>query len=176
MLANLVAAKAPPWDPEAGLPKRRRIPHADPEDRRALAMARDAAHLAAIGRMIYGALVEQLREVDGVSKDDRFRSGLVAGIERHGTAAASCDLAEVFRFMPQHSGDRAPCLVGDPEYVRDGQAENFAPLLESYRLAGRKNEKGSRRARLCETGHAKDRRAEWLPERHTLHRCTIGGT
>jgi hypothetical protein len=165
LLAKLVAAKATfAWDPDDGLPEAL-DDHADAADRRALAVARDAAHLAAIGRLIYGALVEWLREEDGASTDDRFRSGLVAGIQKYGDAAACCDLGGIYHFVPNIPEIVRNVLSETQRYLRAGTPGNFQSLLGTYRLAEEKR-KGARRARLGDTGHSKDRRADWLPERH----------
>ncbi len=165
LLSKIVAAKATfPRNADAGLPKVL-DDYADAEDQRALAVARDAAHLAAIGRMIYGALVEWRREQDGVSTNARFRSGLDAGIQKFGDAAARCDLGEVYRFVPNIPDIVRNVLSETQGYVHAGVAGNFQSLLAVYRLAEEKR-KGARRARLGETGHSKDRRADWLPERH----------
>jgi hypothetical protein len=49
---------------------------ADESDRVALGLARDAAELAAIGRTVYGALVEQLRADHGRGDEPTFRTML----------------------------------------------------------------------------------------------------
>ena len=69
LLANLVSKKATfAVEPDSRLPADL-DKYADEVDREALAIARDAAHLAAIGRMVYGALVERLREQEGISSE-----------------------------------------------------------------------------------------------------------
>ena len=165
LLAKLVAAKASfTWEPDSGLPQGLDA-YADAHDQRALAVARDAAHLAAIGRMVYGALVETQRERDGISTDDRFRSLLDSGSQKYAEAAGRCDLAEVYRFVPNIPLHVRNVLSDTQKYVLSGVTSNFQPLLAAYRLA-EENRKGGRRARLGEMGHSRDRRADWLPERH----------
>jgi len=61
---------------------------ADEPDQRALRIARDAANLAAIGRTVYGALVEFLREEDDGPVETTFRSRLPSHFDAYGQAAA----------------------------------------------------------------------------------------
>jgi hypothetical protein len=66
LLANssLPIFKLELWDPEIAS-------IADPDDRPALKRARQAASLVCLGRALYAAMVEELRETDSKSSTDR---------------------------------------------------------------------------------------------------------
>ena len=165
LLARLVIRKATftlePGSPlPAGLDE-----YADATDLEALAVARDAAHLAAIGRMVYGALVETLRQEEGVSTKRTFRERLVEGFAAHGRAAKRCDLAVVERFVPKMSAAVRKVLRQTQEFVQAGAPADFQTLRSCYRDA-EVDRKTIRRARLSESAHAKDRRHDWEPDRH----------
>ena len=165
LLARLVIGKATfalePGSPlPAGLDE-----YADATDLEALTVARDAAHLAAIGRMVYGALVETLREEEGVSSRRTFRERLVEGFANHGRASKRCDLVVVERFVPKMSAAVRNVLRQTQDFIRAGNPADFYTLLSCYRDA-EVDRKTIRRARLAESAHAKDRRHEWEPDRH----------
>lgn len=165
LLARLVIRKATftlePGSPlPAGLDE-----YADATDLEALVVARDAAHLAAIGRMVYGALVETLRQEEGVSTKCTFRERLVEGFAAHGRAAKRCDLAVVERFVPKMSAAVRKVLRQTQEFVKAGVPADFQTLRSCYRDA-EVDRKTIRRARLSESAHAKDRRHDWEPDRH----------
>ena len=77
---------------------------ADEPDRVALGLARDAAELAAIGRTVYGALVEQLRADDGCSDESTFRTLLAEKVDRHGRGAMRFNISSARRFLPSLPG------------------------------------------------------------------------
>jgi hypothetical protein len=165
LLGNLVSAQASfRWERDGALPVDL-DEHADAADKRALAVARDAAHLAAIGRMVYGALVERLCEADGIPPTKNFGAGLVVGFEKYGAAAARCNLDEVDKFVPGMTDLVKRVLIETQLFVRSNKPDDFGMLFDAYRAA-EVDRKSSRRARLGDVGHAKDRREEWLPERH----------
>jgi hypothetical protein len=165
LLARLIEGKAV-FAPERGW----RLPagldqYADDGDRAALAVARDAARLAALGRMVYGALVESLREAEGVSTERTFRDRLVEGFASYGAAAKRCDLDEVERLVPKMPVAVRAVLRRTQEFVAANDPAAFGALLACYRDA-EIDRKTSRRARLGDSGHARDRRFEWEPKRH----------
>ena len=165
LLARLVIRKAAfPLEPDSVLPAGL-DEYADESDKEALPISRDAAHLAAIGRMVYGALVETLREEEGVSSDNTFRDRLVEGFACHGRAAKRCDLAAVERFVPKMSASVRAVLRQTQDFVKAGAPADFYKLRQCYRDA-EVDRKTIRRARLAESAHAKDRRYEWQPDRH----------
>ena len=69
---------------------------ADRWDREAIDRARKAASLSAVARALYAAMVEALRERDGVNAaTDRYRQHLAAVIGTHGPHAISLELDDV---------------------------------------------------------------------------------
>ena len=139
--------------------------YADTSDREAIVVARKAASLAAIGRAVYGALVEHLREQEGVSTDRRFRDGLIESIRDYGIAAAGCDLEAADRLVPNMPREFREVLRQTCQYIQAGNPGEFLQLLPCYR-ASEVDRKSPRRARLAESAHAKERRFEWEPEGH----------
>ena len=165
LLARLVVRKAT-FVLEPGLPLPAGLDeYADETDLEALAVARDAAHLAAIGRMVYGALVETLREEEGVSITRTFRERLVEWFSNHGRAAKRCDLVVVDRFVPKMPAAVRNVLRQTQDFIRAGNPAGFHTLRSCYRDA-EVDRKTIRRARLADSAHAKDRRFEWEPDRH----------
>lgn len=165
LLARLVVRKATfALEPDSVLPADL-DDYADPTDQEALTVARDAAHLAAIGRMVYGALVEMLRQEEGVSTESTFRDRLVEGFATHGLAAKRCNLIAIERFIPKIPSAVRKVLRQTQEFIEAGDPTGIHALRTCYRDA-EVDRKTSRRARLGESAHAKDRRHEWEPDRH----------
>jgi hypothetical protein len=138
---------------------------ADPSDRRALQVARDAAALAAIGRAVYGALVEHMRARDGVAEDDTFETLLESHLAAYGDAAAQCDLESAGELLPELPTYVRSVLRETQSYVREGKPHKFLRLLDCYQTSERIR-KGRQRARLMDGEYAVRRRAEWRPDRH----------
>ena len=138
---------------------------ADAADKLALAVARDAAALAAIGRAVYGALVEHLIARDGGADTQTFHRQLSAHFSEYGKAAAHCDLDAAEKLLPDLPPHVKAVLRETQAYVRAEKPETFADLLGAYRTSEVRR-KTSRRARLIEGEHAAQRRAEWDPQRH----------
>lgn len=133
---------------------------ADIADREALAIARDAAELAAIGRAVYGALIELLREQDGVPTADTFRNQLHEYFALYGEAASRCDLARLETFFPHLPEWVGEVLHKTQSFVRAGKPEELLPLRASYERSEVRR-KTSGRARLPNTIKSAQRRAEW---------------
>lgn len=165
LLARLVdggislVGESRPWDKEV-----RAV--ADPADREALLLARSAAHLAAIGRTVYGALVEDLREKDGVSNAKTYRSMLGAKVEEHSERAAQCDIDAITRLIsiPDYVVE---VLRQTREFVRNAKPQAYRDLLNCYRISEVRR-KTSQRARLAQTPRSQQRRSEWDPDRHNV--------
>jgi hypothetical protein len=138
---------------------------ADDADKSALDIARDAAALAAIGRTVYGALVEQLLARDGGPDAGTFRTQLETHFGTYGDAAARCDLTAAEAFLPELPSYVKDVLRETKEYVRGGKPEKYTTLLDSYRQS-EVSRKTARRARLLDTERAAQRRVEWDPARH----------
>ncbi len=164
LLARLVDAGDSFQDTSTQLPEELDA-RADASDKLALGVARDAAALAAIGRAVYGALVEQLLARDGGPDGRTFRDQLHTPFEQFGEAAAHCDLnvaEELLSGLPRHV---KTVLRETQAYVRGGKPEKFSSLHDCYQTA-EVQRKNSRRARLLDTARAAQRRAEWNPQRH----------
>jgi hypothetical protein len=138
---------------------------ADDADRRALAIARDAAALAAIGRAVYGALVEHLLARDGGPDEGTFRAQLPRHFSNYGEAAARCDLEAAEAFLPDLPAHLTDVLQQTRAYVRAARPDAFLALRDCYRTA-EVNRKTDLRARLLNTERSAQRRSEWDPARH----------
>jgi hypothetical protein len=139
-------------------------PHADSEDKLALEVARDAAALAAIGRAVYGALVEQLIAGDGGENLNTYRDLLRTHFDRYGASAARCDLEAAEKLLPDLPTCVRDVLHATQTYVRAGEPGQFARLQPHYEKSEFQRKRS--RARLLTTERARLRRAEWDPERH----------
>lgn len=138
---------------------------ADEEDKRALQVARDAGALAAIGRCVYGALLETLIEKDGFDDDHRFRDRLPAHFTEFGEAASRCDLDYIHHLIPTLPRYLMTILRETQSYVRSDLPEDFVALQPWYEHA-EVSRKGARRARLYLKGNGPHRRFEWQKDRH----------
>jgi hypothetical protein len=138
---------------------------ADAEDKQALQRSRSAAALSAVGRAVYAALVETIREdEDGLSTDRRHREHLPMVISRFQAVSRSLD----------HDALQAD-LPGLPAYLLDvvdatldwlEKPENLLDLRDVYAKA--EEIRKGRRSRLPRRFSAKERRAEWQPQEQTL--------
>jgi hypothetical protein len=164
LLARLVEAGASFQGTSLRLPKELDA-HADAADKQALEVARDAAALAAIGRAVYGALVEQLLARDGGLDDRTFRDQLHTHFEQYGEEAGQCDLDVAEKLLPELPAHVKTVLRETQAYVRGQKPEKFSSLHVCYQTAEVRR-KSSRRARLLDTERAAQRRAEWEPQRH----------
>jgi hypothetical protein len=164
LLARLVEARDFPQDTAPVLPKEIEA-RADAVDKSALGVARDAAALAAIGRAVYGALVEQLRANDGGPDERTYRTQLRTHFASYGQAAGHCDLDALEAFIPELPLHVRNVLRQTQAYVRDEKPEKFAVLRDCYQKA-EVTRKTARRARLLDTERSAQRRAEWDPGRH----------
>jgi hypothetical protein len=139
--------------------------YADEADKVALDVARDAAALAAIGRAVYGALVEHLRARDGRPDDHTFRNQLETHFAQYGEAAGHCNLDVAETLLPELPPYVKAVLRETQAYVRSGKPENFSNLHPYYQTS-EVQRKTSVRARLLDTERAAQRRSEWEPHRH----------
>lgn len=138
---------------------------ADAEDRQILQRSRNAAAFSAIGRAVYAALVETIREdEDGLPTDRRHREHLPKMINIFMAESQSLDIHALKVDLP-----------GLPQYFQDVVAatldwlerpSNLLDLREVY--ANAEDTRKGRRARLPKRYSAKERRAEWQPQDQTL--------
>jgi hypothetical protein len=163
LLAQLVKAGDSYQGKSADLPKELTA-RADAIDKEALSVARDAAALAAIGRAVYGALVEKLRAEDGGPADGIFRAQLKTHFASYGEAASRCDLKAADRFLPDLPAHVKDVLSETKAYVLAGKPDSFSKLRDCYQKSEAIRKPG--RARLVDTERAAQRRSEWDPARH----------
>lgn len=163
LLANLVQSGELFPELALGLPVELN-PHADAVDKLALHVARAAAALAAIGRAVYGALVEQLVAEDGGDDLCTYRNLLPNHFNQYGEPAARCDLDAAEKLLPNLPPCVRDVLRATQKFVRSGQPGQFASLHPAYEKSEYQRKRG--RARLLATERAKLRRAEWDPKRH----------
>jgi len=164
LLARLVEAEDFFQETSQRLPKELDA-RADAADKLALGVARDAAALAAIGRAVYGALIERLIARDGGLDNRTFRDQLRTHFLQYGEAAGQCDLDVADRLLPELPPHVKTVLRETQAYVRSEKPENFSRLHDCYQTAEVRR-KSSRRARLLDTERSAQRRAEWDPHRH----------
>jgi hypothetical protein len=164
LLARLVEARDSYPGKEHVLPRELKI-RADITDKQALDIAMDAAGLAAIGRAVYGALVEHLRTVDGGPDEKTFRTQLHSHFDVYAGAASRCDLVGLEAFLPSIPTYVRDVLHKTQAFVREERPENFLSLRACYQHS-EVMRKTSSRARLSDTIRSAQRRSEWEPGRH----------
>jgi len=159
LIGSSVAGARTCWDAavlEAGGPSYRA-----PLDR-----AGRAASLAAIGRGVYAALVEEQKERDGREMDRTQRDALRDALRDYSEHTATLDgdllISDLQPDLPPSVED---VLRRTLAWVRSGK-QNPAELLPVYRRAEMKR-KGPR-ARLAEEQRGIDRRIEWSAKDHPL--------
>ena len=137
---------------------------ANVEDREALLRSQRAAALSAIGRAVYAAMVETIREKDGLPTDRRHRNHLPVVLRDFTKMARKLELDALhadIQGLPRHLHDVLDATLNwlkkpkNPLALRDVYGE-----AEKLRKGGR--------ARLPGSLSAKERRAEWRPEEQTL--------
>ncbi|ABB33275.1 hypothetical protein GeomeDRAFT_2240 [Geobacter metallireducens RCH3] len=164
LLSSLVERALPveeiqsPWD-------RTVMAIADTDDRAALRRAGRASALAAIGRAIYSALVEELRERDGNETPSHHRKQILKTIPQYITPAKNLDISSVEQDIPGIPPQFTTLLRETQLWLNKG-GHNYLDLLEVYQKAEIRR-KGTR-SRLPSTPAAKKRRAEWGIEDNTL--------
>ena len=139
---------------------------ADQADREALLRARQAAALSAIGRGVYAALVEQVREKhDGLATEDIHRANLKVVTEEFATEALALDVDKIAFDAPSIPSGILEVLRTTQNWLRR-RSNELAPLYEVYQSA--ESRRKGRRARLMKSLAGRDKRAEWVPDQHPL--------
>lgn len=129
-----------------------------------LKRAGQAAALSAIGRAVYAALVESLKEVrDKRPQADLHRKDLTDIVERWGSQAAALDFAQFLDDVGRLPAPVETVLRETHNWIRS-ESKDPAPLLAAYHRA-EYNRKGDR-ARLANNQFGVDRRMEWQGEKH----------
>jgi len=139
--------------------------YADSEDKYALQRARMAAAMSAVGRAVYSALVETVRDVeDGIPTDRRHRDYLPDLLARYRTTAKGIDLSALVADLPALPRYLHDVLHSTQQWL--DSPKDIMELRDVYAQA-EETRKG-RRARLSRRLSGKERRAEWNPEEQTL--------
>lgn len=138
---------------------------ADNEDREALERARKAASLAAVGRAVYAAMVETLREKDGLATPDIHRKNLSVVIAKHKKRSLAVSPDEIEQDAQGLQGSRVINVMSElQQWLRNGKS--FMTLHEVMEAAEFDRKKS--RARLRRSIPARRRRAEWEASKHAL--------
>ena len=137
---------------------------ADPEDKQALQRSRSAAALSAVGRAVYAALVETIREdEDGRSTDPLHRDWLPVVLGEFAKIAYKLDLDALHADMPDLPRYLLDVLDATLNWLK--KPKNPLALRDVYAEAEQLRKGG--RARLPGSLSAKERRAEWRPDEQT---------
>jgi hypothetical protein len=139
---------------------------ADRADREALLRARQAAALTAVGRGVYAALVEEMRdEYDHLPTEDVHRSNLSVIVERFAADALNLAVDNICLDAPSIPSSILKVLRATQDWLRE-PTRDLAPVYDTYKDA--ENGRKGRRARLSKTIDGRERRAEWLPDKYRL--------
>lgn len=164
--ASLIARLADRGVPDAAFCWSGEILEVAEQDRAALVRAGQAASLAAIGRGVYAALVEEVRDKgDGRATSRLHRDTLPAVVQTHQKAALRLD---VQLLLDDVSGlpDVVVAVIKETiAWLRAG-AGNTAGLRAAYAVAERRRKR--LRARLTDDLSGRERRVEWDNAQHTL--------
>ena len=157
-------------DPErvraANAPWRRAvIGAADTEDKLAMERAHRAASLAAIGRAIYSALVEALRnDRDGLETSALHRTHLGQAISQYRQDALDLEIELVRKDAPDLPDFFVKVLEQTQLWLK--RSSDPTSLRDLY--ASMEQRRKGNRARLVATPLGRQRRAEWNNEKHPL--------
>ena len=137
---------------------------ADTVDKQALQRSRSAAALSAVGRAVYAALVETIREnEDGLPTVRSHRDHLTDILSRFAQIGRTLDLDALYVDIPGLPDYLCEVLYATLEWLE--QPNDLLALRDVYAKA-EETRKG-RRARLPRQLSAKERRAEWQPKDQT---------
>lgn len=142
---------------------------ASAEEQQRLAMAVNVASLAGVGRAIYAALVETLREKDGHPTETTHRTHLLEVVGNHREQALVVDTQKLSTLVPNlHlSKELMTVLARTQEWLKQSHSPRLnAKLEEAYRRAEVRR-KGVL-ARLATSQAGATRRREWTPQGHAL--------
>lgn len=145
-----------PWDrPVAEL--------ADTDDREILRVARDAAALAAIGRGVYGALVEAAWNDDRNERSTSRKGALAAIRNEYTDRARRLDVEELKQLFPKLHPELLDLLRSTQAWLESGTASP-ARLREIYANAEWRLK--DVRSKLTTKLSGRLRRGEWKPDKH----------
>ena len=139
---------------------------ADVVDREALVIARQAASLSAIGRAVYAALVEDLRERhDHIPTENVHRKNLNTVVAEHRGEGLALNVDDAAVGAPSVPSGLLDVLRATQDWLRGG-TQDPRTLYEVYERAEARRK--GRRARLSKTLAGRERRVEWVAEKHPL--------
>lgn len=134
----------------------------DTAERDKLLRAQQIAALAAIGRGVYAALVEEMVENDdNRPTSGKFRDQLKEAVAQYRSEAVKLDVNALCTDVPTMPNYLEEVLQATQKWLRDGRLEVTA-LCEPYRNAELKR-KGRRRSRLADSLYGRERRQESDP-------------
>ena len=146
------------WDPNIAA-------MADAADQKALHRAERAAALAAIGRAVYAALVETIREQeDGLPTETTHRQLLRDVLDRYRGAALQLDIEAIPSDAPHGISEHVLKVLRETQAWIGRRRAPIEDLYQTYECAELRRK--GRRARLVKTLLGRERRAEWTPEEH----------
>ena len=131
------------------------------DDRAQLEIAERAAALAAIGRGVYAALVEQLRNEDHKEDREFHQAELDLAVAKYKTKAIELDLEELKTEIPALPIEMLNVLKGTQAWLHEHK-RNPANLYKVYETAESKRK--TVRARLPRTQNGRSRRDDWDAE------------
>lgn len=135
------------------------------QDRAALVRAGQAASLAAIGRGVYAALAEELRDSgDGRATSRLHRDALPAVVEAHHRAALRLNLQALLEDVGGLPDVVAAVLKETVTWLTAGAKE---PSILRGAYAGAERARKRQRARLTDDLSGRERRLEWDNTLHT---------
>lgn len=137
---------------------------AEPEDRDALQRARQVAALSAVGRGVYAALVEELRDRDGLPTEKRHRGHLRVVVGKYRKEALALDVAAVQDDAPAGINETILNVLRETQHWLERPQATAMHLYETYAAAERRRK--GRRARLVQSIAARQKRQEWVPGEH----------
>lgn len=139
---------------------------ADQSDRESLLRAKQAAALSAIGRGVYAALLESLREKhDSLPTEDIHRHYLKDVCDEFGDDALALDIDAIALDASAIPGSILGVLRETQAWLRN-QSKGLNSLYDVYQTA--ESRRKGRRARLTKSLVGREKRAEWLPDQHPL--------
>ena len=135
---------------------------ADGDDKVALVRARQVAALSAVGRGIYAAMVEEMRDRhDGVSTEDTHRSNLLSVCDTHSSDGLALQIDDIMIDAPGMPSGILEVLRATQDWL-DGNRQDVMLLHDVYQRA--ESRRKGRRARLTKSVAGREKRAEWTPK------------
>jgi hypothetical protein len=131
------------------------------DDRAQLEIAERAAALVAIGRGVYAALVEQLRNEDHMKDMEFHQAELDLAVAKYRTKAIELDLEELKTEIPALRIEMLNVLKSTQAWLNEHK-RNPADLYKVYEAA--ESERKTVRARLPRTHNGRSRRDDWDAE------------